>query len=572
MNKIKILSKYIVNQIAAGEVIERPSSVLRELLENSIDANAKNIDIFIKDSGKTLIQLVDDGDGMNINDAKISIKKYATSKIKNIEDIYNISTKGFRGEALAAISLISQLEIQTKDKNSALGIHLFIENGKINKEIPLYMMKGTRVSVKNIFHGFPARRAYLRSSQIEFRNIVNEFYKIILSHRNIKYRFYHNDKIYFFIDKNISLKERITKIFNFKKNNFKSIFIKKDKFFINVIFNIPNRFSYKKGIQLIIVNKRSIKNYFLHKKIVSAYNRFFKNFHTISYFVFIEIDPKLVNWNIHPAKKEVQIEEENNIGNIIHKNIKTLLLDQYFVTKEELYNKNIEYLSVSEKNKDYNFLIKKKSSKDEINQLENLLKNAINKSNRENDILNFYQKKNFKNIFQINNKYIIVINNDNCLLIDQYRAYKNILFESFFKRKIETAKISYPIEIKFLQKKEKIIIYDIIKYLKSMGFYLYDCNQKIYLYSFPKKLTKYISIKVVKNIFCKYNENNNKEKIFINSIFQFSSIKYGVKLCKKKMNSLVKELFFCENPNYTYTSGSQILFIINKDFFEKIFE
>ncbi|WP_185873372.1 DNA mismatch repair endonuclease MutL [Blattabacterium cuenoti] len=569
MNTIRILPKEVINQIAAGETIIRPSSVLKELLENSIDANAKIIDIFIKDAGKTLIQLIDNGDGMNHIDAKMSIKRHATSKIKYIEDLYKINTKGFRGEALSSISMISQLEIQTKS-DDLLGIHLLIENGKIKKETLLDMKKGTRISVKNIFYQFPARKMFLKSSNIEFNHIINEFYKIILVHRNITYRFYNNNKIIFYLKNNCSLKTRIIDTLKINYQKFKSFYIKKSNIIIKGYISKPDNYSYKKGYKLLLINKRSIKNIFLHKQIIRSYTGFIKDMKTISYFIFIEVNPDLLNLNIHPTKEEVQIENEEFVGLMIYNKIKNILLDKNKIKKNHINDSNI----ITFNNELFNNKIFNKNYKNKIvNQLELLIKNTDNK-------LDFnYNKISDKNIckkiFQFNKNYIIVIYNNYVIIVDQYRAYQNILFEFFLKKKVVYKKLNPPLKIE-LSINELLLINNFKNDFKEMGFILHFFNKNLYIYSIPKKLKKSNSIKIIKNILNTLKNNfikyNNIKKIIIKSIFKFSYIKYGMKLHEYQMINIIEDLFSCEKIYYTYYNNKSIVIILNKSFFKKIFK
>ncbi|WP_185861351.1 DNA mismatch repair endonuclease MutL [Blattabacterium cuenoti] len=571
-NIIQFLPEKVIQQIAAGEVIQRPSSVLKELLENAIDANAKIIDVFIKDSGKTLIQLVDDGIGMSIDDAKMSIQKHATSKIKKTDDIFKIKTKGFRGEALAAIALVSQLEIQTKNREDLLGIHLFIEEGKIKKQIPTNILRGTRVSVKNIFYKIPARRQFLKSSRIEFQHIIYEFYKIVLAHRDITYRFYHNDKIIFYFKKS-SLIGRIKELFQTK--NLVPIFINKNKIIIEGYVSVPD-ISIKKGDQFLLVNQRCVTHLFLHKKIVHAYDGFLKDFKTASYFIFIFINTRLVNWNIHPTKKEVKLEEEENIGEMIQQEIKNILFFQYKVKKKELKNSNI-FLSCQSLEKNYLFdnFFYKLSDKEKIIQLENLFyqlkKSDFDSSNNnlKNQLSHYVNHKKKIKTLQINKKYIVfVFNNEYMILVDQHRAHQNILFEFFLRKKfIISQQFIFPIQIKLL-KMEFFSLNNIKNDLINFGFHLYICNQSAYLYSLPENIQKNMLVEIIKNII-KHNfikgEKNNKEKL-IQIISQSASIKYGTQLHTEKMERIIKDLFSCRNPNSTY-SGDPIFFILNKNLF-----
>ncbi|WP_341654562.1 DNA mismatch repair endonuclease MutL [Blattabacterium cuenoti] len=575
-NIIQFLPEKVIQQIAAGEVIQRPSSVLRELLENAIDANAKMIDIFIKDSGKTLIQLTDDGIGMSIEDAKMSIQKHATSKIKKTDDLFRIKTKGFRGEALSSIALISQLEIQTKKREDIVGIHLFVEEGQVKKQIPINMLKGTRISVKNIFYKLPVRRQFLKSSRIEFQHIIYEFHKIVLAHRNITYRFYHNDKIIFYFKK-ASLRERIQEIFKNEKKNLVPIFIKKKKILVEGFVSVPD-VSMKKGDQFLLVNQRCVTHLLLHKKIIHAYNGFLKNFKTVSYFIFIFIDSSLINWNIHPTKKEVKLEEEEMIGIMIQQEIKNVLFSQYKVKNKELKNYDI-FLSCKSLKKDYllNNLYDKLSDKERIVRLENFshkfdesgpFKKNLQLTNELYHLV-YHPKKGEIKTFQIKRKYIIlVLNNEYMVLVDQHRAHQNILFEFFSKRKnLISQQFLFPIKVKLL-KKESISLKNIKNDLISFGFHLYICKKYVYLYSVPEQIQQNMLIEVIQNIitynFIKGKQNNKKKLLQI--ISKSASIKYGTKLYPEKMKCIIKDLFSCHNPNYTY-SGDPIFFVLNKNFF-----
>ncbi len=561
-NVIKVLPLEVINQISSGEIIQRPSSVLRELLENSIDANAKKIDIFIKNFGNELIQLVDDGIGMNIHDAKMSINKHATSKIRNINDLFNIHSKGFRGEALASISLVSQLEIKTKTKDSLLGIHLFIEKGKIKKEILINMINGTRISVKNLFYQNPINKNYLKSPEKEYKYIINEFYKIVLAHRNILYRFYHNGKMIFFFPKN-SLINRIKDIFNVEINNFKTIFIKQNNITIDGFISIPNNLTIKNGNQLIWINKRNVKYNELHKKIIYSYKKILKRLKTISYFIFINLPVNLINFNIHPYKKEVKIQKEEEIGCLIQKEIKETLFYQYKI------DNNINNFNI---NQEY-----KKKHKENVVQFENCMKdhlqllNNVKYSKIENCKKYFIKWKKYisiKNILQINKKYIIFNpNNEDIILFDQHQIHKQILYNYFKEKKIFFIKIT-PVKIPLL-KKEIIVLNYIKKNLIKLGFLFYFYRKNIYLYSIPNNVKIEIIIKILKSIL-KYNFVKNKyiqnNKIIIKHIVTSISIKHGDTLLPFQMKKLIEDLLNCKNITKDYKPAYLILnniFIIN---------
>lgn len=216
---ILLLPNNVANQIAAGEVIERPSSVVKELLENAIDAKANFVQLILKEAGKNLIQVIDNGTGMNINDAQTAFKRYATSKIRSIQDIFSIYTKGFRGEALAAIAAMARVELKTKRKFDEIGTHIFIEGGRFISQNPIQCLSGSTFIIKNLFFNIPARRKFLKSNVIEFKHILGEFFRVALSHPNIKFQLFHNNKEIFYL-KSSSLMIRISELFEKKYNTF----------------------------------------------------------------------------------------------------------------------------------------------------------------------------------------------------------------------------------------------------------------------------------------------------------------------------------------------------------------
>ncbi|WP_185882486.1 DNA mismatch repair endonuclease MutL [Blattabacterium cuenoti] len=582
MNKnqdyIKFLPKQLINQIAAGEVIDRPASVVRELLENSIDANSNQIDIYIKNYGNSLIQVVDNGYGMSYNDAKNSFKQHTTSKIRTHQDILKITTKGFRGEALAAISAIGQLEIQTTNNNNFLGLEIIIENGIIQKENTISMLKGTRVSVKNIFYNTPARKKFLKSHSIEFNHIIYELYKIVIAHRNITYRFYHNDHILLCFKNNISLKERIEEIFYKKTYKLIPINIKNNNIFINGFISIPN-LSKIKGHQFLFVNNRCINNIFLHKIIISAYKGIIKNFRSISYFIFIYTNPILINCNIHPSKKEVALEELHIISNLINNKMKQLLYHKYIINKEQKdkFEKSENCHSMYYKEKIFFTSLKKLSDTEKIIHLQNCIHNVdildkywINNINIMKQVSNYVLNYTI-NTFQINDKYVIFSwQNKYLIFVDQHKAHQNILFE-FFSSKQKNNFISqtflFPIQINLL-KQEYISLSNIYHELMEIGFHLYFLNNSAYFYAIPYKIHQNMIINIFKKIltysFQKGNKNN--KNMIIKYISKFAAIQYGTLLNSYQMKSLIKDFFTCQN---IIKSNYPIFFILKKNILQQ---
>ncbi|ABS30648.1 MAG: DNA mismatch repair endonuclease MutL [Candidatus Sulcia muelleri] len=310
-NVIKFLSKNVSNKIASGEVIHNPSSILKEILENSIDAYAKNIKIILKNGGKNRIHIIDDGIGMSKNDAIKSFERYSTSKINKIEDLLNISTKGFRGEALSYISSVTQIEIETRYIESDIGIRLIIENGKLKyNPLPIAMDKGCSICIKNIFYNIPAKRKFLKSSKLELKNIINEFYKLALSHNDINFYLENDNKILFDL-KSSSYKERIIHIFGEKIKKF-LIKIKKTTNLVKLQGYITNPKYYKsnKLEQYLFLNKRFIKNKNIHDAIITSYEGLINKKYNPSYFIFLTMEPSKFNINISPSKTEVKFYDE----------------------------------------------------------------------------------------------------------------------------------------------------------------------------------------------------------------------------------------------------------------------
>jgi len=314
---INILSDHVINQIAAGEVIKRPSSIVKELLENSIDAQSKNIQIIIENAGKKLIQIIDDGQGMNKQDAEICFNKHATSKIQSIEDIGNILTMGFRGEALASIASISEVELKTKTIDEELGTMINIDNSIIKKNNPTSINKGTSISVKNLFFNIPARKKFLKSDSIEMKNILETFMQIAISKHDIGFKLTHNKKNIYDLSPT-NLKQRIIQLFG-KKYNQKILPIKENTSIVNIYGFLGNPLDAKKtrGEQFIYVNNRFIKSAYLNHAIKKSMDNMIMKEHYPSYFIFLIIEPQLIDINVHPNKTEVKFEDEKAIYQIL---------------------------------------------------------------------------------------------------------------------------------------------------------------------------------------------------------------------------------------------------------------
>ena len=319
---IKLLPDHVANQIAAGEVVQRPASVVKELLENAIDAGATSIKLIVKEGGKNLIQVIDDGIGMSTTDARMGFERHATSKIQKAEDLFNLSTKGFRGEALASIAAIAHVEMQTKPEQEEMATHLRIEGSEVKFQEVCVAPKGTSMSVKNLFFNIPARRNFLKSNQVELRHITDEFHRVALAHPNIAFVFYNNGSELFNLPK-ANQRQRIVHVFGSKTNE-KLVPVNEDTQVVKIsgFITKPEFAKKSRGEQFFFVNNRFIKSPYLHHAVLAAFEGLIKSDAYPGYFLYLEVDPASIDINIHPTKTEVKFDDEHTLYAILKSTIK----------------------------------------------------------------------------------------------------------------------------------------------------------------------------------------------------------------------------------------------------------
>lgn len=328
---IHLLPDNIANQIAAGEVIQRPASVVKELIENSVDAGAQRIELHIKDAGKTSIQIIDDGKGMSEMDAQLSFERHATSKITSADDLFHLKTKGFRGEALASIAAIAHVEMDTVELGEEIGTKVQIKGSKISSTEPSSRNKGTSIAVKNLFYNVPARRNFLKSDNVETKHIVEEFNRIALTHPEISFVFSHNGNIIHSLE-SANLRKRIVDLFGRSFNN-KLVPIEEETDIVKITgFIVKPEFSKKtRGEQHFFVNNRFFKDGYLHHAVVNGYNNLIAPKHFPSYFIYLEVPSETLDVNVHPTKTEVKFEDGRNIYRILLSTIR-LALGKYNIS------------------------------------------------------------------------------------------------------------------------------------------------------------------------------------------------------------------------------------------------
>ncbi|KAF2332883.1 DNA mismatch repair endonuclease MutL [Flavobacterium ginsenosidimutans] len=319
---IQLLPDHVANQIAAGEVVQRPASVVKELLENAVDAKATDIKLIIKDAGKSLVQVIDNGVGMTVTDARLCFARHATSKIRLAEDLFSLGTKGFRGEALASIAAIAHMELKTKQDQDELGTHIIIEGSKFVSQEVAVLPKGTSFAVKNLFFNIPARRNFLKSDTVEFRHVMDEFQRVALAHPNIHFSFYHNGSELYNLPAS-GYRQRIVGIMSGKTNE-KLVPVNEDTEIINIQgFVCKPEFAKKnRGEQFFFVNDRFIKSGYLHHAVMSAYDGLLKDGSQPSYFLYLQVPPNTIDINIHPTKTEIKFDDEQALYAILRASIK----------------------------------------------------------------------------------------------------------------------------------------------------------------------------------------------------------------------------------------------------------
>jgi len=575
---IKILPSEVSNKIAAGEVVQRPSSALKELIENSIDANSTKIQIIIKDAGKNLIQVIDNGKGMSKNDMHLSFIKHATSKINKIEDIYSISSMGFRGEALAAIASVSMLEMESITDNQN-GHFIEINGGKLLREKVSNIQEGTSIKIKNIFYNIPARRNFLKSNFVELRHILDVFHRLAISHPEIEFSFINNDEEIFYL-KGESLKKRIVSIFGEKVRE-NLIPINESTQIADISgFVLKPEFSKKsRSNQFVFVNKRFIKSQFINHSIFASYNGLLKDGYYPGYFLFIDIDPTKIDVNVHPNKIEIKFDDDQNLYSIINSSVKHCL-GIYQVSPVLDFDKDpsmdISYDQVKSQPR-----IPAIEINSEFNPFEVFNDERVNNVSYNylapNSKLNFEDDNNQNlKIFQILNKFIVSTNKSSLIIINQNLAHQRILYESFLKSIFENSansqKLVFPIELS-LTKKQLLLYNKIIDEFKSIGFDIIVRNELMLIESIPFGIEKNNVEEVIENILNEeFNTSNDfsASDFFAKRLSKITSIKTGQKLNLDEQEYIVNNLFSCKEPNLS-PYNKQIFITLNKNDIEKKF-
>lgn len=595
---IRLLPDSVANQIAAGEVIQRPASVVKELMENAVDSGADKITVVIRDAGRTLIQVIDNGCGMSETDARLCWERHATSKIKNADDLFAIKTKGFRGEALASIAAVSEVSLKTRRIEDELGTHIRIKGSKVEWHEPDACPAGSNFQIKNLFFNVPARRKFLKSDSVELRHIINEFNYIALAHLDIEFSLLHNNsQIYNFGKTN--LKQRIINVLG--KHLLQSLIpVNTDTNIIKITGFIGKPEFAKKtfGEQFFFVNGRYIRHNYFHRAIMKAYELILPAESFPSYFIYFESNPKHIDVNIHPTKTEIKFEDEQAIWQILHATVKESI--GKFNLTPSLDFETDAVIDIPH--------LKKGTEVQEINTNVNPFFNPFNVDSHRSDLLK-QNKENLKSwdllysnlkntqdstdnltgslfdidsgnqkFMQIKSMFIFTPVRSGILIIHQKRAYERIIYDGLLQKenniKVSSQQILYPETIE-LNAGDYVIFTGISKTLQQAGFDIHDAgNNHIIVYGIPS----FIKVSGIKDLLeemledYKNFKSDSQMTLFeklARSIAKISAAKYGNILEQEEMRELVDQLFGCSNPNYS-PSGKSIMRILNIEELEKI--
>ncbi len=582
-SKIKILPQNLYNKIAAGEVVGRPESVVKELIENSIDAGADEITVLIKDAGKTLIQVADNGCGMTEEDAIVAFQRHSTSKISTYEDLENIQTLGFRGEALASIAAIAQIELKTKTIGEDLGTLVKIEGNEITEVSKDSTETGTSIAVKNIFFNTPGRRNFLKSNQTEFRHIYDTFVRQAVSNPGISFRFFNNEELIFSLRKTV-LSERLKELFGEEfANSLIPVKVEHSVVKINGLISKPGFTKKSKQDQFFYLNKRFFTNKSLNFAVYSGYDDLIEKGDYPSFFLFIEIDPKKVDVNVHPSKLEVKFEDESAMFGFIRKSIKDTLrasnitFDIGFSNTMSFENTpdNLEH-----KKPDVNFTPKgfnsgfssspaTKGTTSVHSIFEASRRDDLHTDNEDEIPLNsdegiqkniFEHKKDEDekfNLWQYQNKYIMCETATGLMIIDQHAAHERVLYEKALMRLNSQSSFSQqlllPIKVK-LTKIDFQLAKELQEEIHNLGFAIkFVSNDVIEITGIPSDVKPGNEDKILQELIDQYKEyevqlNLEKRDNLAKSFSCRSAIKAGERLQHQEMFNLIDSLFASQMP------------------------
>lgn len=605
---IRLLPDSVANQIAAGEVIQRPGSAVKELLENAIDAGGNQIDVIVKDAGKTLIQVIDNGCGMSPTDARMCFERHATSKIKNADDLFRIKTFGFRGEALASIAAIAQVEMKTRRADDDLGTQLIIEGSVVKSQQPCACQPGTSIQVKNLFFNVPARRNFLKSDSAELRHIIEEFQRVVLVNQGIAFNFVNNGKPLFQLPKS-GLKQRIANVMG-TGNMEKLIAVNQETEIVKVsgFIGKPENARKTKGEQYFFANNRFIRHPYLNHAVEEAFHDLIPEGYFPSYFLYLDVDPAQIDINIHPTKTEVNFLDHQAIYAILRSAIRASI-GRYSLSSTLDFDAEQSFNFNFPKDKQVNppgihinpeFNPFTKNPQPELrltgdhggmnrkpDEWEKLYE-GLRAENAEpglagqtliigSDFNSEGQSE--RGFMQIQNKYIVTKVKSGLMVIDQQAAHERVLFERYLdrmeKKKGMTQQQLFPCTVK-LSASDTELVNELIGEIGSLGFNIEPFGPNTFIVNgTPADLPDENIQEMLENVLENYKKNQlglklDRKNNLARSMARNLAIKAGKVLMTEEMQSLVDDLFACRVPNLS-PSGRTISIIIGMDDLDRRF-
>lgn len=608
---IQLLPDSVANQIAAGEVVQRPASVVKELMENSIDAGATQIDVVLKNVGKGLIQVIDNGVGMSPRDARMAFERHATSKIRTAQDLFHIKTMGFRGEALASIASVAEVELKTKRAEEELGTYLFIADSELKKQESVNCNSGTNLSVKNLFYNIPVRRKFLKSDSTELRNVTTEFLRVALTAPQIAFSLTNNGTEIYNLPVS-GLRQRIVNAFG-KTMNSKLLTVSCETGIVTVngFVCIPQHARKSYGEQFFFVNHRFMKHSYFHKAIVEAFSGLTSADTVPSYFLYFTVDPSIIDVNIHPTKTEIKFQDESTIFQILLASVKEALgkfnvipaIDfdtegqvEYtppetpIIPKTPKVSYNPHYnpfdysTSITRDDSDFeqsgnryprSESIKREhvpahwetlfqGLKEKQEEIQTEIPEMAARQEEHEGVISFLQMKGC---------YIVTPVHSGLMFIDQKRAHERILFERYnntlLQQKVCGQKSLFP-ETLELSAEDFLLVKEIWNDLAILGFELVESEKNSYaIYATPPDLSHSHGKEVLVSLIEHYKNTEGsirdkiKERVAL-SLAKAASIDYNTLLDKTEMNDLFDSLFACKHPNYT-ADGKIIIHILKNE-------
>ncbi len=588
---IQLLPDHVANQIAAGEVVQRPASVVKELLENAVDAKASDIKLIVKEAGKTLVQVIDNGLGMNATDARLCFERHATSKIRQAEDLFDLHTKGFRGEALASIAAIAHIEMKTKQDQEELGNHIVIEGSKLTKQDVAVLPKGTSFAVKNLFFNIPARRNFLKSETVEFRHVLDEFQRVALAHPSISFTLIHNgSELYNLPGSN--MRQRIVAIFGGKTNE-KLVPVSEDTDLIKIkgFVGKPEFAKKNRGEQFFFVNDRYIKSPYLHHAIMSAFEGLLKEGNQPSYFLYLQVPPHTIDINIHPTKTEIKFDDEHSLYAILRSSVKHSLgqfnvapildfeRDSNLDTPYQYKDKTADFPTIQVDSGFNPFAAEKPSKslasfgsykKDTPQGNWESLYVGLKQDSDEIASFSFESTEVTGSLFeseaieatahatyQVHKKYIVSTIKSGMLVMDQGRAHQRVLYEQFLTnitiQKAASQQLLFPLELYF-SADEMQVLRDMQPTLENTGF-VFDAftTDAIQISGLPVLMAESdVSVvleELIHNIQNEIPESSfSQSDTIAKSMAKSLAVKTGTYLTDKEQENLVNSLFACKEP------------------------